>query len=159
MRLRTVGLFVMTLTLSAASAGAKPGNGHGPGPKTCDPADLVVIHDAVMAACPCETATNHGQFVSCAGRVLLSAMKGGTLPRECQHLARRGVAKSSCGKPGFVTCCRTGVSAAAGCTVKRDAATCVAAGGCVGSSSTCMDACASACGSPSGAFLDSGSLF
>ena len=160
MRLRTVRLLLTALVMATtAPVGAKPGNGHGPGPRTCDPAELTAIHDSVMGSCPCDTAVNHGQFVSCASRVVFNAIKGGTLSRECRHAVRRGVAKSSCGRPGFVTCCRSGVPAGAACTVKHDAAGCAAAGGCVGATSTCVDACATACGSPSGAFLESGSLF
>ena len=160
MQLRTVRvLFVALVMATTAPVSAKPGNGHGPGPRTCDPTELTAIHDAVMGSCPCDTATNHGQFVSCASRVVFGATKAGTLSRECRHVIRRGVAKSSCGKPGFVTCCRTGVPAAAACVVKRDAAGCATAGGCVGSTSTCVDACANGCGSPSGAFVESGSRY
>jgi hypothetical protein len=163
MKLRTACLFLMTLVLAiAVPAAAMPGSndpGKDPGRKTCDPAELAAVHDAVMMACPCDTATSHGQFVSCAGRVLRDAAKGGTLSRPCRQLARRGVAKSSCGKPGFVTCCRSRGSAAAKCSVKRDPASCVAAGGCVGSTATCLDACASPCGSPGGALLDTPALF
>lgn len=154
MRLRVLGIIVGAALLAATPALGGNGHGNGPGPKTCTPEDLATIHDAIMAACPCDTAKNHGQFVSCSSHVLGQAMKGGTLSRECRRLARRGVAKSSCGKPGFVTCCRSDVPAAAACVVRRDAATCTAAGGCVGSTSTCMDACATPCASPSGAFLD-----
>jgi len=92
-------------------------------------------------------------------KAALYAMRNGTLSRQCRRLARPGMVKSSCGKPGFVTCCRSRAFAAVACGVKRDAASCVAAGGCVGSTSTCMDACASPCDSPSGAFLDTPSLF
>ena len=154
MRFRTLGLVAAGLLLiTATSTGAMPGgNGHGKGPRSCDDGMAAAARDAVMAACPCDTAVNHGQFVSCVSRTLASMIRDGSVARPCRKLARKGIARSTCGKSGFVTCCRTGVSAGASCTVKSDAATCEAVGGTVGSSAMCLDACPVA--SPSGAFLD-----
>jgi hypothetical protein len=52
--------------------------------------------------------------------------------------------RSTCGKPGYVTCCRTRSSGKTSCSIKRSAARCVAPHGgtvCVGSVPSCCDAC------------------
>jgi hypothetical protein len=63
---------------------------------------------------------------------------------EVEATCKRCAARSTCGKPGFVTCCRTSAGGVTRCSTKRDAERCVApAGGsaCVGSVSSCCDAC------------------
>ena len=80
---------------------------------------------------------------------------------SCKGAVVKCAARSTCGKPEFVTCCRTskGVtkcstkSSGDHCTAPKGGTSCVAVG-----IASCCDACsATGCNaSPSGAFLDSG---
>jgi hypothetical protein len=108
----------------------------------------------------CANAPNHGQYVKCiAQKVNADA----SLPKECRGAAKKCAAKSTCGKAGFVTCCRTKPrsdgSTATKCSIKRDADHCKPPKGgtaCAGAQSSCCDACDDdGCvgGSPSGAFV------
>ena len=109
----------------------------------------------------CLSAASHGQYVSCIARQANLAAQNLTLPKECKGAVKKCAAKSTCGKAGFVTCCRSKPrpdgSTATKCSIKRDAAHCTAPKGgtaCAGTQSSCCDACTDGtCGSPSGAFL------
>jgi hypothetical protein len=53
-------------------------------------------------------------------------------------------ARSTCGKPGFVTCCRTTAKGVTKCSIKHGAAKCTApkhGGATVGTHASCCDAC------------------
>jgi hypothetical protein len=121
----------------------------------CDADMLASTRAALDAACPCDMAETHGQYVSCAAGVIKEAVRNDTLPRECRRALRTGASRSTCGKPeGFVTCCRERGAAPAHCSVKRTQERCERVGRCVGATVSCLDACDAGCGSPSGAFLD-----
>ena len=136
-----------------------------------DPAAAAMVRTQIATSCPCTSATNHGQYVKCVNLQVRQAIANG-LPKNCHGAVTRCAARSTCGKPGFVTCCfakpgtctsglcRDGVTVcttAANCPVvtkchtKSSADACSTAGGSPGSGS-CCDAMCSA--SPSGAFLD-----
>src|SRR5262245_33481224 len=80
-----------------------------PSDATCDPStepdrsDIANARAAVVANCPCDPAVSHSYYVSCAaghaGAVLVN--------KSCAGAAIRCAARSTCGRPGFVTCCRT----------------------------------------------------
>jgi hypothetical protein len=118
-------------------------------------------YDAACAAMSppagCATASTHGQYVKC-----ISAQEKAdtTLPTSCRGAVKKCAAKSTCGKSGFVTCCRTKSTGATKCSTKSSAAACKPPKGgtaCVGNHPSCCDACtATGCASPSGAFLDGG---
>jgi hypothetical protein len=118
-------------------------------------------YDAACAAMSppagCATASTHGQYVSCISH---QAKADTTLPASCHGAVVKCAAKSTCGKSGAVTCCRTKSTGATKCSTKKSAASCTPPKGgsaCVGTHSSCCDACtASGCASPSGAFLDGG---
>jgi len=113
----------------------------------CDAA-LPAVQAAVAAApCDCATATNHGQYVRCAGQVVKAMVVGESLDRRCKGAMVRVFAKSTCGKPDSVTCC----TETRPCRVKK-AAACERVGGTPGATPFCSDACDA--GSPSGAFVD-----
>ena len=152
MRIRILGILAALLLLATAPAGAKPPT------RNCDDAAIAAAQALVMAACPCDMASTHGQFVSCAARVVNEKIQDGTIGRDCRRTLRRGAAHSTCGKLGFVTCCRARGPVAA-CGIRHDRTTCETSGGCVGATASCMDACVQPCGSPSGAFLDAPALF
>src|SRR5207244_4026674 len=99
---------------------------------------------AADEACDCASATNHGKYVDCVERVTEQAVQDGSLRPECEDLVVVCAARSTCGKAGAVTCCRTDASGNTTCSIKRQAAACKAPSGgsaCVGSFPSCCDAC------------------
>jgi hypothetical protein len=122
-------------------------------PTGADAADIANARAQVTANCPCATATNHGQYVKCAGE----QARMNLVNQSCRGAVVKCAAKSTCGKPNFVACCRTknGVTK---CSTKSSASHCTAPMGgsaCASTKSSCCDACtASGCASPSGAFPD-----
>ena len=123
----------------------------GVGHTRCDPttepdrSDVANARAAVGANCPCAEAATHGAYVRCAADQANSALGN----PSCAGFVKRCAARSTCGKPGFVTCCRTNATGVTKCTIKRDATACSAppAGeACVGQVASCCDACtASGC--------------
>src|SRR5262245_9611961 len=123
-------LLVLTAHTAAAGCGDQPG----------DLAAVAATRAAADAACPCGTAVNHGQYVSCVADF---ANNDPSLPKQCKGAVKKCAAKSTCGKPGFVTCCRT-KNGKTKCSLKKDASLCTPQKGgsaCVGSFSSCCDAC------------------
>jgi hypothetical protein len=125
----------------------------------CEPARCAV-QAAVAAQCSCATATNHGQYVSCVAHAVRQLATDGTIPTACKGKVTRCAAKSVCGKTGFVTCqvptdtctagrcvddptkiCTTNLDCGAKCKIKSASDRCTAAGGTVGTSSTCCATC------------------
>jgi len=154
-------LAAMAIGVPTLSTAARP---------DCEPARCAV-QAAIAQQCSCETATNHGRYVSCVAHVVKALSHQGLVPTNCKGKVTRCAARSTCGKEGFVTCliptdtcdlttgfcvedptiaCLTDVDCGAKCKVKSSAEGCEARGGVVSTASSC---CAS-CGSPSGAFLD-----
>ena len=110
-------------------------------------ASLASVQEAVtLAGCDCASATNHGQYVRCAGKAVKAMVAGEALDRRCKGAMVRVFAKSTCGKADTVTCCT-----AKGCKVKKSAV-CERLGGTAGATPFCSDACVA--GSPSGAFVE-----
>src|SRR5262245_11479057 len=111
-----------------------------------DPADAQAVADArtqVEGTCHCTAATSHRDYVRCAHDVADAATATGVRP-ECVRTVIRCASRSTCGRSGYVTCCRTNQGRTR-CVVKPDAAHCRApAGGtaCVGAFASCCDACA-----------------
>ena len=91
----------------------------------------------------------------CATRVAKGAVKDGTLPKRCKGAVKTCAARSICGKPGFVTCCRTTAKGATRCSTKSSAALCKPpkqGSACVGQRPSCCDACVSGgCAEPGAA--------
>jgi hypothetical protein len=147
-RTRAALIALSLLVASAARVGAKPDR------RPCDMGAIATAQLQLVTACPCETASNHGQYVRCVVAWTKQALADGTLPRACKKSLRKGAARSTCGKPHvFVTCCRGGDGGATSCSIKT-ASVCTRLGGTLGVTSSCLDACL-APGSPSGAFLAS----
>ena len=120
-----------------------------------------------LAQCPCSSdgSTNHGQYVSCVAHVVNQLAKDKTIPNNCKGKIRRCSARSTCGKPGFVTCqvpqlgtcdtttgtcventalaCTTDANCVIGtrCKIKRSSDLCMLAGGTVGTGTSCCAAC------------------
>jgi hypothetical protein len=126
-----VVLVLATARLSFAACGDDPG----------DAAAVAAARAAVDAACPCAAAATHGAHVSCARATLVT--QSGLSP-ACRAALVRCASKSTCGRPGAVTCCRTRATGETRCSIKRSAARCTPpAGGtaCVGVHESCCDAC------------------
>lgn len=114
----------------------------------CDPtvdpdrADIANARAAVAAACDCARVATHDIYLRCA----IDVANGALVNKACAGAVKRCESKSTCGKSGFVACCRTRKSGTTSCTRKRSADRCVAprgGGACVGSFPSCCDACTS----------------
>ncbi len=143
-------------------------------PAPCDPEILLPsgqcpadVGAAVAQCCPCDAPsfTNHGGYVRCVAHAANALRKAGCLDDSARRSIKKCAARSTCGKPGFVTCCqsRPGVCGPNGectrtdppvscttdeecppqvrCTTKRSVELCVAAGGTPGAPGSCCGAC------------------
>jgi hypothetical protein len=101
------------------------------------------------AGAGCSNAANHGAYVSCIAHAINGLVQGNTLPKSCKGTVKKCAARSTCGKPGAVTCCLANQSGHG--HSMRDAGSCTAKGGCAGSFVSCCDACApdGSCNPPS----------
>jgi len=117
-------------------------------PQRCtDPRAVAEARAQVAAECDCGVAATHKAYVRCATHVLKAAIRAGTLPRSCRDSVTTCTAKSTCGRPGFATCCRTTAEGVQTCSIKRSAAACKRPRGgsaCVGDQASCCDACGGA---------------
>lgn len=114
------------------------------GAKCSDDAAVALARSQVAALCPCDGFANHGQYVKCARGVANTLAGSGALPNSCKGSVISCAAKSTCGKPGFVTCCTTDARGRTKCSIKKGADKCKAPRGgssCVGFLSSCCDAC------------------
>ncbi len=119
-------------------------------PTACPDAQAAAAIEAMVEAqCHCSTASNHGKFVRCAKHVAKGAA---ALSKSCKRAVANCAGRSTCGKPGFVTCCRTTAKGKTTCSTKSDAAHCKATRhgtACVGKRPSCCDACVSGgCAAP-----------
>jgi hypothetical protein len=100
-----IGLAAAVAIGAATAAQAAP---------ACDPEDVAAIGAAIAEACPCEGRTNpagevvpwknHGQYVSCVARERNRLARDLEVSKSCLRTAVKCGARSTCGKPGFVTC-------------------------------------------------------
>ena len=110
---------------------------------TADPdkSDIANARAAIAASCDCAGAASHGAYVSCAVQQANATL----VNKGCAGAVKRCAARSTCGKPGAVTCCVTKTTGTK-CTIKRDAGHCTGGAGgtaCVGNYASCCDACSS----------------
>jgi len=124
------------------------------GPSTtttlCDP--RTTARRAIEDGCGCTDATNHGDYVRCVTHTATAQVKAKTLSKSSAHAIRRCAAQSTCGKSGFVTCCRTKAKGRTKCSIKHDAAKCKApknGTARTGAHASCCDACGESGCSPS----------
>src|SRR5262245_44207246 len=108
-------------------------------PDGADAQDVASARLAVARNCPCRVA-GHKDYVRCA-----RAQAEATLVnRGCRGPVTRCASRSTCGRTGYVSCCRTNSHGATRCSIKSSAAKCVPprdGQACVGSFSSCCDAC------------------
>jgi hypothetical protein len=111
--------------------------------------------------CPCDDPRfeNHGRYVSCVAHVVRRLWREGSISTRCKGKVKRCAARSTCNKPGFITCtvptdtCNTETGTCVSrprvtctadpdcyrCTTKRDDGRCEALGGTTGQGSCCAD--------------------
>ena len=109
-----------------------------------DAAQVAAVRAMADEQCDCSTATSHDDYVDCVDEVADAAVEEGSLRPECEEAVVTCAAQSTCGLPGFVTCCRTNRHGETTCSIKSDAADCEAprrGTAFVGSTSSCCDAC------------------
>jgi hypothetical protein len=119
-----------------------------------DAGDVATARAAVAENCDCAGAVNHGQYVKCATEQAKTTLAN----QSCKGAVVKCAARSTCGKPGFVTCCRTSANGVTKCSTKSSGDRCNPSKGgsaCVSTFASCCDACTSSgcAASPSGAFL------
>jgi hypothetical protein len=123
-------------------------------PTGADAADVAAARLAVTTNCDCAGAANHGSYVSCAAKQARTTL----INKSCKGAVVKCAAHSTCGKPDFVTCCRTDPHGKTSCSTKSSSSACKPAKNgtaCVSHKSSCCDACTvDGCASPSGAFLE-----
>ena len=137
--LLALSMLITTAQLAAANCAADDPDGS----KTAA-ARASAEETCTTAGAGCSNALNHGAYVSCIIRELNALVQSNTLPRSCKGKAKKCAARSTCGKPGAVTCCLANQSGHghSKCSVTSSAGSCAAKGGCAGNFSSCCDACA-----------------
>jgi hypothetical protein len=137
--LLTLGGTVAVLLLLTFDAQARCGDAPG------DAAALAAARAAVQTSCGCPTtAGSRAGFLSCARGVAANRVAAGLLPGSCRASVMKCANKSTCGKPGALSCCRTNRFGQTSCSIVGNAARCKAPVGgsaCVGQFSSCCDAC------------------
>ena len=78
---------------------------------TCEDARCL-FQQEITGTCSCEDIRNHGQYVKCVGGVVRKLTKENPEFKNCRGKMIRCAARSTCGKPGFVTCNAPGVAGA-----------------------------------------------
>jgi hypothetical protein len=108
----------------------------------CDPdsetdsADIAAARQAVADACDCSAASTHGAYVKCAVQTANDTL----VNRSCSKYVKTCASRSTCGKPGFVTCCITSEKGTK-CKTKKSEELCTEKGGVVSGCASCCDAC------------------
>ena len=113
-------------------------------PQGTDAGDIAAARAAVASSCDCATAATHAEYTRCSRAVLRTRVENGDLNPRCRSSVQRCALRSTCGRPGAVTCCITTASGKSKCRIRSDANRCKApAGGaaCVGNYQSCCDAC------------------
>lgn len=97
--------------IGLAALGAAPAGAARP---DCDAARQTVQRE-IEAACPCDTAKNHAEYVRCVTKKLRTLSECttsadgtrtcGPLPRACFGSIRKLASRSACGDDAGVTCC------------------------------------------------------
>jgi hypothetical protein len=95
----------------------------------------------IAANCDCSSLSHH-DYVQCATLRLKANPTG--LPQSCKADVLTCSKRSTCGRPGSVTCCTERPHGPVKCSIKKDAGHCTPPKGgesCVGMLSICCDAC------------------
>src|SRR5437667_848136 len=86
-----------------------------------DDADqLAAVRAMAAEQCDCASASDHDEYVSCVDEVADAAVEAGLLRDACEEVVERCAERSTCGRPGFVTCCLTNDEGETKCRIKRE---------------------------------------
>lgn len=112
----------------------------------CEPAgaDATPIADAraaIDATCDCTGSPTHGTYVKCASGVILGRIVALQLNPACKGTVQRCAAKSTCGKPGAVVCCKTNSKGVTKSAIASDPGHCKPPAGGSACASTFTSAC------------------
>jgi hypothetical protein len=110
-----------------------------------DPDAVAAVRARIQAQCDCATAVSRSAYSRCVKAVTKTAVLDGELPSSCAGAVKRCASKSTCGRPGGVTCLQT-ASRGTKCSIKKDASKCAAPGSCIGAVASCCDAAAGCAG-------------
>jgi cysteine-rich repeat protein len=98
------------------------------------------------AVCPCASATDGRSYYACFKLVVADAVLAGRFPRSCRSTLLKTAKRSTCGRPGAVTCC-TAYATKTLCRVRTSDASCLGvASSSIGSTESCDAACGPTCG-------------
>ena len=100
-------------------------------PTGADAADVAAARAAIDANCDCAGST-HGAYVSCAAGQAQATLAN----QSCRGKVVSCAARSTCGKLGFVLCCRTNAMGNLKCSPKSSCGVCMPPGG---GSACCSD--------------------
>ena len=120
------------------------GGGASCGAESEDADQVAAVRATAEGQCDCAGATSHDDYVECVEMVTEDAVENGSLRPQCSGAVINCESQSTCGKPGFVTCCRTDSDGDTSCSIKSSASACNPPRGgsaCVGSVPSCCDAC------------------
>src|SRR5881392_2791079 len=84
-----------------------------------DPAERTLVaatRAGAEAQCDCAGAGTHRAYLRCVSRAV-KALAGGQLSKGGMHAAMRGTVRSTCGREGMVTCCRTSGTGRTRCAI------------------------------------------
>src|SRR5262249_18805544 len=108
-------------------------------PTGADVGDIAAAQADIAANCNCVGATTHGEYVSCASDHARTTL----VNQSCRGKVVSCAARSTCGKPGFVVCCRKKSDGTLKCSTKLDCTHCVAPDGgdaCCSTETSCCGA-------------------
>lgn len=115
------------------------------GDAPCGACTVANARDAIDAACDCDAAPSRAAYRQCVRAAADAEVAAGRLGADCRDAILQCASRSTCGRPGAVTCCRTSKRGTTTCSIKKGADRCRApAGGsaCAGAKASCCDACA-----------------
>src|SRR5262249_43924278 len=132
-----LALLVVLLAAGGAAASCDPGTDP-------DQADIANARAAVAARCNCGTALSQRDYVRCSATIAEETL----VNADCRSAVQACAKRSTCGREGAVTCCRTTAKGVTKCSIKRDVSVCRAPSGgtaCLANVSSCCDACPTGC--------------
>jgi hypothetical protein len=119
---RSFGKALLAAALLVALAG--PAGARAPG-KAARTLDCTAAHCLIDSACSCESADNHGAYVSCVAHAVTEAIRAHVIPKRCHGRIVSCAGRSSCGKPNgrgiddeclpLLTCNQNACTTAADC--------------------------------------------
>lgn len=114
------------------------------GESPCDAQAVAATRAMAETECDCTGAANNSFYVRCASELADREAAAGRLPDQCRSEVVRCSSSSVCGRPGWISCCRTNARGITRCRPKRSAVRCRAphhGSACTSPRASCCDAC------------------